>query len=784
MKKLLLFSFLFYAYLNPAKAQVPQNDLIENATLVTSSFFEDSSLRLDLTTASSDIAPDCNVQTFNMVYYKFTANTSGTAEIMLTDQTFNTVGQAFVIAYSAPNLNVTNENQFTNVVSECVFGTSTTISTVQGQSYYVLIHRADQNAFSRITFSIDQTIPNTERSALINLYNATNGPSWTTNTNWNTNVPESQWHGITVDNGHVTNIDLFNNNLEGSIPSSITDLVFLQELTVRANHLSGLLPDLSTISTLQNVDVQFNDFSFADLETNFQNNTTITEFLYQQQNLIDEVINIDATLGQNYNLTTSFVNGTGVNYQWYRSRPFLGSGDEIINGATSNVLSITNAQESDIDSYTCYITSNAIPDLTLVRNPINLRAPVSTAERNALIALYNATNGANWDNNTNWLSSTHVGEWRGVTTTGNKVTRVLLNFQNLDGELPDEIGDLVHLKELRISVNPNLTGDIPSTIGNLTELKWLRLQFNGMSGELPASMSNLTSLERLYLQSNAFSGSLPSNLNTLDNLVQIFIDNNELEGHIPDFTGVTSLLSLGINNNKFQFGDFEDEFSTYQTNLESFAYIPQDKLSQDQMLLVNLGDSQTLHAVASGNNNQYQWFFNNTLIPGATNATLELSNLQNQDFGIYKCAVTNTTVTDLTLETGNITIALDPTQHPDYNALIALYNATNGANWTNNTNWLDPNQPISSWHGITEVNGRVSQLSLFNNNLNGNIPSEIGDFTELAFLQIAGNPSLTGSLPDEITNLTNLQSLAVYNCGLRGEIPSNIGNLANLTRSF
>ncbi|WP_338794267.1 immunoglobulin domain-containing protein [Bernardetia sp. MNP-M8] len=59
----------------------------------------------------------------------------------------------------------------------------------------------------------------------------------------------------------------------------------------------------------------------------------------------------------------------------------------------------------------------------------------------------------------------------------------------------------------------------------------------------------------------------------------------------------------------------------------------------------------------------------------------------------------------------------------DYRALVALYNATNGDSWTNNTGWnvtQDPNTNTvdNSWYGITVSGDRVTKILLPNNNLN------------------------------------------------------------------
>ena len=59
----------------------------------------------------------------------------------------------------------------------------------------------------------------------------------------------------------------------------------------------------------------------------------------------------------------------------------------------------------------------------------------------------------------------------------------------------------------------------------------------------------------------------------------------------------------------------------------------------------------------------------------------------------------------------------------DRAALVTLYNATAGANWTNNTNWLS-NEALSEWHGVdTDATGRVTELHLSGNELSGAIPA-------------------------------------------------------------
>ena len=114
-------------------------------------------------------------------------------------------------------------------------------------------------------------------------------------------------------------------------------------------------------------------------------------------------------------------------------------------------------------------------------------------EREALVALYNATGGPNWNGNNNWLLDVPISEWEGVITDDNgRITRLYLSYNQLSGEIPAELGDL-------------------------TSLTWLGLGGNQLTGEIPAELGSLTNLEGLYLQGNQLVGCIPSRLRNILN---------------------------------------------------------------------------------------------------------------------------------------------------------------------------------------------------------------------------------------------------------------------------
>jgi hypothetical protein len=110
-------------------------------------------------------------------------------------------------------------------------------------------------------------------------------------------------------------------------------------------------------------------------------------------------------------------------------------------------------------------------------------------------------------------------------------------------------------------------------------------------------------------------------------------------------------------------------------------------------------------------------------------------------------------------------------------ALVALYTSTNGAGWTNQTNWLTAIMP---WYGVTVTAGHVTLLGQTNNNLSGPLPVEIGNLTGLKVAYLDSN-YLSGSIPVTIGNLVNLERLYLDDNQLTGTIPSELGNLSKLT---
>ena len=114
-------------------------------------------------------------------------------------------------------------------------------------------------------------------------------------------------------------------------------------------------------------------------------------------------------------------------------------------------------------------------------------------------------------------------------------------------------------------------------------------------------------------------------------------------------------------------------------------------------------------------------------------------------------------------------------------ALIAIYKALGGDNWTNTDNWCS-DKPFEQWYGVTtDASGSVISLQLHNNNLVGSLPDELGDLRSIESISVINN-SIT-SLPD-LSSCVDLVDLSFSGNGMTGDFPDWIFRHDNLKYSW
>ena len=342
--------------------------------------------------------------------------------------------------------------------------------------------------------------------------------------------------------------------------------------------------------------------------------------------------------------------------------------------------------------------------MTYIANPLDPTLPdgiglASDRDRAVLIAFYEATDGANWDENTNWLISTYsLDQWNGVYTDDKgRVTGLDLAWNGLTGPIPEALGNLNNLQSLDLRGN-QLTGTIPEALGQLDSLKTLNLWHNQLTGTIPEALGQLNRLSDLRLDRNELTGPIPSVLSQLDNLGILDLNGNQLTGCIP-------LALYAISNNDLHL------LGLYSCHI----YLVEDP---QVVALVALYES-------TGGDN---WDDNTKWLSGRP---------LSEWFGVETDE--NGQITSLNLGgnqlTGPIPEALGQLENLQY--LRLNYNQLMGP--------------------IPETLGNLNNLQylyLDDNQLTGSIPEALGQLENLRFLHLKGN-ELTGCIPSALRAIPN-----------------------------
>ncbi|MDN0079266.1 M64 family metallopeptidase [Bacteroides gallinaceum] len=232
---------------------------------------------------------------------------------------------------------------------------------------------------------------------------------------------------------------------------------------------------------------------------------------------------------------------------------FVVAPQTLTQGITVDITGTINGKEQTIRKQTqksITVTRSVISSFAAVDTDAELE-PEGPTDRDILIALYDATNGDNWTNNTNWCTNAPLSEWYGVTLdySQERVQYIHLSYNNLVGSIPEEIGNLTELYTLDLSGN-TLTGEIPSSIGNMHILGYLYLNNNQLTGSIPQEIGNLSDLRACYIYENQLMGNIPSEFGNLINLEYCYLFGNQLTGEVPEtLSRLTKLQTMDFSDN-------------------------------------------------------------------------------------------------------------------------------------------------------------------------------------------------------------------------------------------
>ncbi|XP_008383306.1 receptor-like protein EIX2 [Malus domestica] len=314
-------------------------------------------------------------------------------------------------------------------------------------------------------------------------------------------------------------MNLAENHLNGTIPSSLCDMQNLTTLSLRSNQFYGEFPEAWSVwHDIWVVDVADNNLS-GNIPSSMGVPSSLV-ILKMNNNNFDGEIPIElknATYLRSIDLGGNKLTG-GV-------PSWIGSNFSVL----STLRLHSNFLSGHIPRHLCNLPYLHILDLGLN----NLSGAIPKCLKNLTTLTFSPSD--------TYTLPEGLEVQTTVTAKGSElvyykialrwVYSIDLSSNNLEGEIPEEMTSLIALGTLNLSGN-QLRGNTPSTIGNLRWLETLDLSHNRLSGQIPQSYSSLSLLAHVNLSFNNLAGRIPSG-----NQLQTLEDPSIYEGN-PLLCGV------------------------------------------------------------------------------------------------------------------------------------------------------------------------------------------------------------------------------------------------------
>ncbi|ESR65503.1 hypothetical protein CICLE_v10010397mg [Citrus x clementina] len=263
---------------------------------------------------------------------------------------------------------------------------------------------------------------------------------------------------------------LTNNSLSGELPDCWMNLQHLSVLKLGNNAFTGALPaSMGSLTSLHSLQLDHNNLS-GPIPASLQNCAKLVVFdiAWIGEKLLIMILRLRTNKFHGH-IPAELCRLTSLHILDLSHNNFSGTIPRCINNLTA-MMNQSNSMETDIEYYT-------------FSNHFSIRFI-----ENALVVM----KGRELEYNTML-----------------KLVRCMdLSGNNLSGDIPEEMTNLLALQSLNLSHN-FLTGKIPENVGAMRSLESIDFSGNLLSGGIPQSISSLTFLSHLNLSDNNLTGKIP-----------------------------------------------------------------------------------------------------------------------------------------------------------------------------------------------------------------------------------------------------------------------------------
>ncbi|XP_055815246.1 receptor-like protein 15 [Solanum dulcamara] len=612
-------------------------------------------------------------------------------------------------------------------------------------------------------------------------------------------------------------------NLNGTLPlQGLCDLRYLEELSLSRNSIIGKLPTcLGNLTSLRVIDLTQNQFT-GNIASSPLSSLFSLEYLLIANNNFEVPISFE-----------SFANHSKLNF-------VIADYNSVIVRTASNSW-IPKFQLEALSLFNCSQMPNFLHSqhhlrlLRLSKCNIGGDFPNWLLENNPKLGeVYldgNAFTGS--------LQLPFLPNLKALDISNNKIqgklppnigsifpNLVISTMSNnmLEGLLPSSFADMKKLECLDLSYN-KLKGDLPTGLAHKgSKLNFLRLSNNMLKGEIFSISDNLNNLEYLYLDGNNFSGPIPQKLSTVP-LRTLDLSNNKLSGNIPSWLGnISSLIYLALSKNHLK-GHIPPDYCRLEglevldisenslvgvipSCFSSFRDLKRVYLSKNKLQgEFNMFSNSDLKVLDLGDNN-----FSGS-IPKWLGSSLEITTLLLK--GNYLqgtiptelCHASELRIMDLSHNNlsgpiprcfGNIMQQEDILEIYPYSSSFGYpafqtfggdaeidvgFSITSSSTifFLDNYAWVGAE--FMTKHNTYSYEGSIVDemfgIDLSCNQLSGQIPKELSNLTQIRALNLSHN-HITGTILSAFSKLLNIESLDLSYNNLTGSIPTQLLDLTSL----
>ncbi|XP_057866897.2 probable leucine-rich repeat receptor-like protein kinase At1g35710 [Cryptomeria japonica] len=617
----------------------------------------------------------------------------------------------------------------------------------------------------------------------------------------------------------VATIRLSDMGLTGTIPPCFTKLSSLALLDLSGNSLSGNIPPLSNLSSLTSLDLSWNQLT-GSLPSSFSNLSSLTTLILYHNKLTGNIPSSFSILSSLTDLDLSENQFTGT-----------------IPSSLSNLSSLTHLDLSQNHLNGCIPNSlgnlSSLQVMVLSDNQLTGTLPPSFSRLSSLIAL--VVDGNPFNQSITLLVLPSTLEQLYISLNGHHIiletllqslrkleilslsncvlntsTTWIPSFQLamlymasckvVDGQIPSWISTQFYLEELEIAES-NLVGEIPSWLLDMS-LRYINLTTNHLQGHLLLNTSAWKAIkvldvsnnalcghippiwpphiQGLFLNDNLLTGSIPPSMQVCSSLQMLNLANNHLNGIIPpSIANCSSLHILNLGDNNLggmipsEFGALRQLQSLVIKNNQLSGAFPCSISNCTNLLFLDIGQ--------------------NLFIGQIPKAIGNLSNLQvlamrkNKFEGSIPTEIGQLRYLQILDLSSNILSGFIP--HSIFSLQAMLIEPQNGFIifqmyfLSRRTEFIYEDELNMNSKGrdehYTYIFSKMASIDLSNNQLNGNLPSDIGKLKGLILFNLSMN-NFNGTIPDSIVQMSWLESLDLSTNHFSGQIPLGLGSLSYL----